>query len=86
MMPSPSQLGRVAKFRSVPSWMHSTVSWPRIRCSVRARCGRENVPGRDRRRHRLVDEPVVALDRRAVVGRVGGDRLAGQRRQQPLRS
>ena len=45
--------------------------------------GRENVLGRDRRRHRLVDEPVVALHRRAVVGRVGGDRLAGQRRQQP---
>ena len=33
------------RFRSVPSWMHSTVSWPRIRCSVRARCGARMFPG-----------------------------------------
>ena len=39
MMPRPSQFGRVAKFRSVPSWMHSTVSSPRIRCIVRVRWG-----------------------------------------------
>ena len=45
--------------------------------------GRENVRGRDRRLRRLLDEPVVALHRRPVVGRIGGDGLSGRRRQQP---
>ena len=44
---------------------------------------RQNVRGRDLRLRRLVDEPVVALDRRAVVGRIGGEGLSGQRCQQP---
>ena len=44
---------------------------------------RQNVRRRDLRLRRLVDEPVVALYRRAVVGRIGGEGLSGQRCQQP---
>ena len=66
MMPRPSQFGRRAKFRSVPSWMASTVRWLRIRWTA-SPVRFQDVLHRNRTLLRLLDETVIAVNSLPVV-------------------